>query len=335
MIYDIHVHIWGTGSRHGDNTILKSYRASKTYAKVLQKLAFPPDAGDWYEFDESYMEKVLGYLKTSVVNRAVLLGMDFAYLRDSTRDIDHSLISAGHDYLCEVAASNEKLLFAGSVHPYRPDALQELEAIIKHGACLVHWLPVAQNIRADDPICFPYYEMLAHYKVPLLCHCGGEDSLRMYSDELGNPKLLIPALERGVTVIAGHCGTQFKFGGLNYFEAWKEMALKYEHFYGDLSSFYTLARLWPLGTMIETPELESKLLFGSDFPYWEVPWPLAGQLGYCEVKDLQAMTNPFDQAVQTLRSFGVPEDVFSRAETVLRILPKTIVSTPKNEAPKQ
>ena len=35
--------------------------------------------------------------------------------------------------------------------------------------------------------------------------------------------------------------------------------------------------------------------------------------------DLRAMTNPFDQAVETLKAIGVPPEVFARAGKLLRL----------------
>ena len=94
------------------------------------------------------------------------------------------------------------------IHPYRRDALSELERLAGRGACLIKWLPGAQNIRPDDPRCFTFYEAMAHLQIPLLCHTGNEHTLKAFPDELNDPRRLVPALERGVTVIAAHCGAR-------------------------------------------------------------------------------------------------------------------------------
>ena len=39
------------------------------------------------------------------------------------------------------------------------------------------WLPIVQNFNPADPKCIPFYEVLQHYNLPLLCHTGGEQSL--------------------------------------------------------------------------------------------------------------------------------------------------------------
>lgn len=321
MIYDIHVHIAATGGAHGRNHIAAAYRKEKAYAALLERYDLPPDAGDWYEFDELIVDKTLGWLEQSKVDRAVLLAMDFAYLPDGRLDTARSLMAAENTFIAEVAQRSKKTLFGASIHPLRQGALKELDQTIKMGASLMQWTPVLQNIQPDDEVCIPFYERLAHEKIPLLCHCGSESSPTAFPEALGDPRRLIPALERGVTVIAAHCGTRLKLKEQDYFTEWKRMALKYERFYGDLSSFCFASRLWPLGTMIETPELAAKLVFGSDFPAWTVPWSYVGQLGYVEVAELKKLQNPFDQALDTLRAIGVGPEIFERAGALLRIPP--------------
>ena len=66
--------------------------------------------------------------------------------------------------------------------------LAELERLIESGACLVKWLPSAQNIQPDHPRCFPFYDLLAKHKVPLLSHTGGEHTLKAFPDSLSDPR---------------------------------------------------------------------------------------------------------------------------------------------------
>jgi predicted TIM-barrel fold metal-dependent hydrolase len=319
MIYDIHAHIAASGGGHGRNYISPDYRKDKTYLAMLERFDLPPEAGDWHQFDELIVGQTIHWLDESEVDRAVLLAMDFAYLEDGRLDFNHSMMATENEFVAEVVRRSKKALFGASVHPLREGALKELERVIEQGAALMQWTPVLQDIQPDAKACMPFYEMLAHYKIPLLCHCGSESSLVMFPDDLSAPRRLIPALECGVTVIAAHCGTRLKLKDQDYFEEWKRMVLKYERFYGDLSSFCFTSRLWPLGTMIETPELAAKLVFGSDFPSWTVPWSYVGQLGYMEVAELRKMDNPFDQAVATLRAVGVGPEIFERAGSLLRL----------------
>src|SRR2546430_41214 len=81
-----------------------------------------------------------------------------------------------------------------------------------HGSAseLLMRLPIVQTCAPADGRCLPFYEALAHHRIPLLCHTGGEVSLPNLNKEYADPALLVPALRRGVTVIAAHCGTRAK-----------------------------------------------------------------------------------------------------------------------------
>jgi hypothetical protein len=160
---------------------------------------------------------------------------------------------------------------------------------------------------------------LAQHRIPLLCHAGGEHTLKAFPNALNDPRRLAPALERGVTVIAAHCGVSLFLHEKSYFRAWREMALRHERFYGDISAFGVITRVWPLGTMLGTPRLAAKLVYGSDFPVPPMPLSCLGRVGLRRALQVRRVRNPFDQAVQMMQAAGVPHEVFSRAEQLLRI----------------
>jgi predicted TIM-barrel fold metal-dependent hydrolase len=186
----------------------------------------------------------------------------------------------------------------------------------------VKWLPGAQNIAPDDPRCIPFYEAMAHYQIPLLCHTGSEHTLKVFPNFLNEPRRLVPAVERGVTVIAAHCGARLFLHEKSFLRQWQEMALRYVNFYGDISAFGVVTRVWALRQMLKSPELTAKLVFGSDFPVTPMPLSCIGCLNLSHALELRRTSNPFDQAVDLMKAVGVPETVFARGYQLLRI-PKT------------
>ena len=94
-----------------------------------------------------------------------------------------------------------KMLFGASVHPYRKDAVAELERCVAAGAVLLKWLPIAQGFNPADERCIPFYEALAHHKLPLLCHTGGEKSLPNVDTTVADP---LPARARARARRHGH-----------------------------------------------------------------------------------------------------------------------------------
>src|SRR5207245_6439938 len=128
------------------------------------------------------------------------------------------------------------ILFGASVHPYRKEAVAEIERCVRGGAVLLKWLPITQNFDPSDEPCIPVYEALAHYKLPLLSHTGGEKSLPTLNPHVADPMLLVPALKRGVTVIAAHCGTKSAIWETDFLPHFMRLAQEYENCYGDTSA---------------------------------------------------------------------------------------------------
>ena len=319
MIYDLHVHIAGIGSGESGNCLSPAFQRRYAFRRLVHYLKLPPEVITWPDCDKQIARRILDWVDGSMVDRAVLLAFDAAYNEDGTRDHGHTLMVTDNDFVADLAATHEKILFGASLHPYRRDAVAELERLIDRGACLVKWLPGAQNIQPDHPRCLPFYDALAHRRIPLLCHTGVEHTLKAFPNTLNDPRRLIPALERGVTVIAAHCGTRVFLHEKSFFRSWEEMTLRHERFYGDISAFGMVTRIWLLRRMLKSPALTAKLVFGSDFPVPQMPLSCLGPVSFRHALELRRMTNPFDQAVAMMKSAGVPDAVFMRAEQLLRI----------------
>jgi predicted TIM-barrel fold metal-dependent hydrolase len=212
MILDCHVHICAFTPEHG-----------KTSSRVLNSLAFRfvrrrlGIAGDDAQTERLLTQKLGRTIEEAdQLDAVVVLAFDGVYSIDGTLDEPNTHFYVTNDYVIELAAKYPKMLFGASVHPYRKDAVAEVERCVKAGAVLLKWLPIVQDFNPSDKICYPLYEALAHYKLPLLCHTGGERSLPVRDLSVADPRLLIPALERGVTVIAAHCGTRSAPGEPDY-----------------------------------------------------------------------------------------------------------------------
>lgn len=74
------------------------------------------------------------------------------------------------------------------LHPYRPDALEALQAAIAGGARAVKWLPAAMGMDPASPRCDAFYRVLAETRLPLIVHCGEEKAVKGGDTQhLGNP----------------------------------------------------------------------------------------------------------------------------------------------------
>jgi len=263
---------------------------------------------------------------TPRIDAAVILAFDAVY--DDAGAISHrdTHFCVTNDYVIELAERNRQMLFGCSVHPYRKDAVAELERCIAAGAVLCKWLPNTQGMNPSDPRCIPLYEAMAHHKLPLLSHTGGETSLPTIDASVADPMLLEPALKRGVTVIAAHCGTRSKPGEPDYLPQFVRLAKDYEHFYGDTSALNLPMRWYAYEAVLGDDQVRRKLIHGSDFPILPVPPP--SRIGMGNTLDLLTESNWIQRDVRTKEMLGLGAAYWNRAAQVLRLNHKTASARP-------
>ena len=174
----------------------------------------------------------------------------------------------------------DEIEWAASVHPYRADAVQALDAAVADGARAVKWLPNAMGIDPASPRCDRCYEALARHRLPLLTHGGEERAVRgAAAHGFGNPLRLRRALDHGVRVIVAHCaslgtGVDLDAGpdgpavpNLDLFARLMDDPRYEPLLMGDVSAL-TLANRFPgaLRTVLERTDWHGRLLNGSDYP---------------------------------------------------------------------
>ena len=208
MICDLHVHLVGFAEEDPGNFVSSRLHGGFGARLLTRRFNLTWPTGSPRNADATIANQTLRWLDASQIDRAVLLALDAAYTDEGIRDERKTLLTTSNEFVAEVASRSPKACFGASIHPYRADALGALEHAVKQGAVLMKWLPGAQNICPDDPRCIAMYEALAHYRLPLLSHTGSEHLLKGFPNSFNDPVRLIPALERGVTVIAAHCGTR-------------------------------------------------------------------------------------------------------------------------------
>ncbi|MDP6937889.1 MAG: amidohydrolase family protein [Planctomycetota bacterium] len=211
-----------------------------------------------------------------------LLAFDHRYSPQGVRDLDHSEFYVPNDYAHAAAeAHSDVFRCAISVHPYRPDAVQELERWAARGVRLVKWLPGAQGMDPASPLCDAFYRALAAQGMVLLVHCGEEQAVDAETDqELGNPLRLRRPLEAGVQILVAHCassGTSLDLdvGGPNpprvgcfelFLRLMGEEAFEGQ-LWGEISTVTQVNRYSnALAVLLEREDLHPRLVNGSDWP---------------------------------------------------------------------
>jgi predicted TIM-barrel fold metal-dependent hydrolase len=315
MIIDCHVHVCATIPGHG--SVSPRLTRSLPFRFMRWRLALPPGNGPDVEraVERKLVETVAA---TERIDKAVVLAFDGVYDDKGNLDAGNTHLHVTNDYAWEVANRAPKLLFGASIHPYRKDAVRELERFIGRGAVLLKWLPIVQNFNPADERCTPLYEALAHHGVPLLCHTGGERALPILNMAFADPELLIPALRRGVTVIAAHCGTRSHPGEADFLPAFLRMAHEYENLFGDTAALNLPTRSYAYEALLKDEAVRRKLVHGSDWPIISVPtgkylgWSRAASLMWSEKNWLR-------RDVQIKQELGFDEAYWHRAASLLRL----------------
>lgn len=210
QIWDCHVHLVGRGDsgsgawiHSGQNTLAEPLRAlQQRFYRNASCLS------DTLGVDTGYVQRLLTLMDEMPPGvRLMLLAFD-RYHDEQGRAMDaRSAFYTPNAYAAAVAAAHpERFEWIASIHPYRPDAVEALEAAVAGGARAVKWLPQTMGIDPDAPRCDVFYAAMARLQVPLLTHAGAEWAVRSGgASEYGNPLRLRRPLEHGVRVIVAHC----------------------------------------------------------------------------------------------------------------------------------
>src|SRR3954462_4713589 len=159
MRLDTHVHICAFTPDHGltSDHLLKSL----PFRFMRRKLGMVgSDAATERALEAKLVELIRA---TPELDAVALLAFDAVYDREGRMDEAKTHLYVTNDYAMELAGRYPKeIYFAASVHPYRKDAIAEVERCVRGGAVVSKWLPIVQDFDPADPVCIPFYEALAH-----------------------------------------------------------------------------------------------------------------------------------------------------------------------------
>ncbi len=319
---DMHVHVGCVGT--GGSGCFVSPALSESYKFPFYLRAFGVTEeelereGDTLVLDR--LSEAIGASKR--VNKAVVLALDGVIDDTGKLDRERTQVYVPNEYLAREIPRYDNLLFGASVNPYRPDALERLEWVKRHGAVLVKWIPAIMDIDPLDETLVPFYRKLVALELPLLTHAGQERSFAHARDELGDPLRLELPLRLGVTVIAAHIATTGENGGEANFDRIMPLFSKYPKLYADISSLTQINKLGYLRRALEREEVVPRLVYGSDWPLQFFPlvsvWYQLGRVPFAELKAIRGISNQWDRDVALKQAMGVPTSVFTRGAELLR-----------------
>jgi len=316
-VIDVHVHLISFSEKNGAFISEKLRRNPLFKMYIIAKYKY---SGDDEAFDRHYAERLADEVRASkTTDLAVLLALDGVYDRAGKLDTSRTHVYVSNEYCRKVCEEHDVFLFGPSVNPDRADAIDELEKVKAQGAVLIKWLPPSQDFDPADKKYMPYYRKLAELKLPLLSHTGYEHCVPTTNQMYGDPTLLVPALDEGVTVIAGHAGTSGRGHPKEFFGSYLPMLERYPNLYGDTAAITGITRFNYIPQMLETSGFIDKHLQATDYPAPPIPMLFLTKIGVSKTAGLTFKRNIFDKDIDTKRALGFPESFLYNAARLFGI----------------
>lgn len=319
---DMHLHIVGNGLS-GTGCWFNVSGPHRALASFMLKHIGISCGLNSTDFDKIYAENVLKMLRSSSIGSAVILAMDDVYDEAGTVMKNAGTFYVPNDYVLQLAREHKEFLPAVSIHPARKDAIDELDRCVEAGAVMMKCLPNCHNIDCSNKRYKKFWDRMAHHRLPLLAHTGGEHTVKVINKKYSDPRILRLPLECGVTVIAAHCATKSGLTDPDYFHVLVEMMKEHPNLYGDNSAMNVPLRGKHIPKCTKEP-VASRIVFGTDFPvpvsgYWA---RLRGFIDKPTQKKWDANPNVIERDYQLKKACGFAPESFTRIWNLLR-LPKS------------
>lgn len=314
QVWDSHVHLVG-GDGGGNGAWFSPAMDSLWHPLLRLQKRFYMNAGCVHEapgqLDASYVARMLKLVEGMKPGfKAMLFAFDWFHDEMGRIDKDRSLFHIPDRYAAQVAQAHpDAFEWVASIHPYRADCLEALQAAVQGGARAIKWLPSAMGIDPLSLRCDRFYAALAAADMPLISHAGRELAVQGGDQDFGNPLRLRRAMDHGVRVVVAHCASdgddqdidQVPNGArVKSFELFARLMDEPRYatlLHADISALTQLNRAWALKTVLQRADWHPRLLNGSDYPLPGV-MPLFSAGSFADEGLLDPAAVPWLQAVR-------------------------------------
>jgi predicted TIM-barrel fold metal-dependent hydrolase len=281
-VIDSHVHIVGLGAGGSGIWINPAMKEGFDLSKRIKFAAYKSASGikDDEHADQEYIDRLIAQIKAMRPNsmKLFILAFDKHYTKAGIEDLSHTSFYVPNDYVVELGLRYPQFFIpVASIHPYRKDALDELETMHQSGVKYIKWLPNSQGIDPADEAVVPFYKKMAEYDMVLISHTGEERAVESENyQRLGNPQRLRLPLRYGVKVIMAHLATLGTCHDMDNhdreatcFELALAMLENPEYktiLFADISAVTQSNRAIRLAGILNDQSLHHRLVNGSDYP---------------------------------------------------------------------
>jgi len=282
-LLDYHTHILGLGTGCEGCFV---HPASYDFFSPMRRLRFniymnASGINSPERTDQEYLDRLVRLIRgTKYPMKSAILAFDKHYNLDGSENLEKTEFYVPNSYVYKLSKKYPDIFIPViSVHPYRVDAIEELDRWGRKGARIVKWLPNAMGIDPSHPRTIDFYRTMKRYEMILLSHAGDEKAVHAEDDQkLGNPLLLRTPLNHGVKVIMAHNASLGTCDDLDNpgnrkvpcFDLFLKMMEeeRYEGLlYGEISAMLQYNRMpVPMQEILRRPELHARLVNGTDYP---------------------------------------------------------------------
>src|SRR6266481_8907230 len=160
---DMHVHVVGNGS--GNSGCWLRLRAwHRPMASVMLRHIGLPSGALTGDLENLYVQRLLELVRGSSLGGIVILAQDEVYDDQGEKMENVGSHYVPNDYVLNLAKKYPGFIPAVSIHPARPDALEELNRCLADGAAIMKCLPNCHNINCNDRHFTKLWERMAEAK---------------------------------------------------------------------------------------------------------------------------------------------------------------------------
>jgi predicted TIM-barrel fold metal-dependent hydrolase len=281
-LVDFHTHVLAIGTSVKGAFVNPKMRSGVN----LERLKFliynsAADVKNIDNADQEYVNRLVRLARGSKRHgKYRILAFDKHYNPDGSVDLTKTNLYVPNDYIVELARQYPDIFLPViSIHPYRRDAIDEMDKWAKVGVRYIKWLPNAMGMDPADRAIEPFYQKMKEHNMILLSHGGEEQAVDAEGDqELGNPLRLRKPLDMGVRVIVAHAaslgscadldnGGKKKTSCFDLFLRLMDEAKYRGLVFGEISAMLQFNRMpGPFSTLLKRQDLHPRLVNGSDYP---------------------------------------------------------------------
>jgi len=317
---DCHVHLVGDGSSGSECWFSLPSLWKKLLGRMMIKGVGLPASSLEDNLDALYSDNLVKNIQESNLDAAVVLAQDIPYSDDGKKMGDEAQFYVPNEFVAALGRKHVEIIPACSIHPGRPDAMDELEKCIQAKMPVLKLLPNCLNVDYTDKKYIPFWERMADAGMILLTHTGGEMTVKVYDASFGDPKKLETLLDCGVIAIAAHSAGRSAFFDPDWTGDLISMFDRHPNLYADNSALSSINRARTLKHIL--PEnIQERIIHGSDYP---VPvsglGPMfMGKLSWKDYRSSVKIPNILERDYQLKQSIGFKPETFTRMDELLRL----------------